>query len=323
MTICIHYIIIGKTFLFNLLIAILKLRNDTPIVSATSGVAAKLLIDGCTVHSNYGVPLVVLPESLCDLNPNTCRGKLVLDAKILIFDEVGMLDKAILEMIDKSLQTLCDCTLPFGGKTVVFSGDFRQILPVVKRGNRASIMGKIAKFVSFWSLVHTYKMKENNGVKRFIREDPTNENAYKDHADFLLRVGEGKESVVDDDNLMEGSIKIPEQYVLETNGDNEDDDMKNLLKFVYPEIFQDISEVEIDHERAILCPLNKDANQVNEEALKILAENNTSLGINSYLSADTVDANSKDTLASFLSTEFINTLNPPGLPSHFIKLFNG
>ena len=67
---------------------------------------------------------------------------------------------------------------------------------------------------------------------------------------------------------MEGSIKIPEQYVLETNGDNEDDDMKNLLKFVYPEIFQDISEVEIDHERAILCPLNKDANQVNEEALK-------------------------------------------------------
>jgi hypothetical protein len=31
--------------------------------------------------------------------------------------------------------------LPFGGKTIVFSGDFRQVLPVVRKGSRAQIVG--------------------------------------------------------------------------------------------------------------------------------------------------------------------------------------
>ena len=30
--------------------------------------------------------------------------------------------------------------LPFGGKTVVFGGDFRQVLPVVRKGSRAQII---------------------------------------------------------------------------------------------------------------------------------------------------------------------------------------
>jgi ATP-dependent DNA helicase PIF1 len=29
--------------------------------------------------------------------------------------------------------------LPFGGKTVVFGGDFRQVLPVGRKGTRAQI----------------------------------------------------------------------------------------------------------------------------------------------------------------------------------------
>uniref|UniRef100_A0A453NCD3 ATP-dependent DNA helicase n=1 Tax=Aegilops tauschii subsp. strangulata TaxID=200361 RepID=A0A453NCD3_AEGTS len=32
-----------------------------------------------------------------------------------------------------------ECSLPFGGKVVVFGGDFRQVLPVVTRGTRAQI----------------------------------------------------------------------------------------------------------------------------------------------------------------------------------------
>ena len=160
-------------------------------------------------------------------------------------------------------------------------------------------------------------------MKRFIQEDPSNEAYYEEYANFLLRVGEGREREIHDENLMEGSIKIPNQFVLDSDEKFPDNDIKNLLKFVYPEIFGDISEVEIDHEKAILCPLNKDSDEVNNVALKYLSQNNTSLSINNYLSADTFDTNSKDTLASFLSTEFINTLSPSGLPSHMIKLFNG
>jgi ATP-dependent DNA helicase PIF1 len=30
--------------------------------------------------------------------------------------------------------------LPFGGKTIVFGGDFRQVLPVVCKGSRAQVV---------------------------------------------------------------------------------------------------------------------------------------------------------------------------------------
>lgn len=31
------------------------------------------------------------------------------------------------------------CGMPFGGKVMLFGGDFRQVLPVVLRGTRAQI----------------------------------------------------------------------------------------------------------------------------------------------------------------------------------------
>ena len=42
------------------------------------------------------------------------------------------------EALDNSLHDIMDRPkLLFGGKTVVFGGDFRQVLPVVRRGSRA------------------------------------------------------------------------------------------------------------------------------------------------------------------------------------------
>ena len=44
------------------------------------------------------------------------------------------------EAVDRTLQDICDNTSLFGGITVVFGGDFRQILPVVVRGSREKIV---------------------------------------------------------------------------------------------------------------------------------------------------------------------------------------
>ena len=38
--------------------------------------------------------------------------------------------------MDRSLRDIMGCDEPFGGKVVVFGGDFRQILPVVTDGGR-------------------------------------------------------------------------------------------------------------------------------------------------------------------------------------------
>jgi hypothetical protein len=48
-----------------------------------------------------------------------------------------MTKRQAVETLDRSLQDIMDCNEPFGGKVVVFGGDFRQVLPIVPRGTRA------------------------------------------------------------------------------------------------------------------------------------------------------------------------------------------
>ncbi|MCH83341.1 ATP-dependent DNA helicase PIF1, partial [Trifolium medium] len=42
-------------------------------------------------------------------------------------------------------------TKPFGGTTVVLGGDFRQILPVVRKGNRQDILSATVNSSNLWS----------------------------------------------------------------------------------------------------------------------------------------------------------------------------
>jgi hypothetical protein len=53
-----------------------------------------------------------------------------------------MTKRQAVEALDNSLRDIMDRhKLPFGGKTIVFGGDFRQVLPVVRKGSRAQIVG--------------------------------------------------------------------------------------------------------------------------------------------------------------------------------------
>ena len=200
--------------------------------------------------------MVILADSLCSINENSPKGKMLKEAKILIFDEVGMTERFHLEAIDRSLKLLCKTDKPFGGKTVVFSGDFRQILPVVRRGNRVTIVDKIVKKSFFWHLVTTLKLKENNRVKKFVALHPDNAAHYIEHAEFLLRVGNGTEEEYKHKDLMPGCIKIPEKYLLDSENEGT---IENLLRFVFPQIFDSKgdNDFNLDHECAILCPINK------------------------------------------------------------------
>ena len=41
--------------------------------------------------------------------------------------------------LDRSLRDIMGCDMPFGGKVMLFGGDFRQVLPVVSHDTRAQI----------------------------------------------------------------------------------------------------------------------------------------------------------------------------------------
>ncbi|XP_073024265.1 uncharacterized protein [Primulina eburnea] len=48
-----------------------------------------------------------------------------------------MANRYSIESVSKNFQNIMENRIAFGGKTMVYDGDFRQVLPVVKRGSKA------------------------------------------------------------------------------------------------------------------------------------------------------------------------------------------
>lgn len=51
-----------------------------------------------------------------------------------------MIHRAHVEALDRTLRDIRNCDKIMGGITVMFTGDFRQTLPVIVRGTRADIV---------------------------------------------------------------------------------------------------------------------------------------------------------------------------------------
>jgi hypothetical protein len=51
-----------------------------------------------------------------------------------------MQNKYDFKAVNRILRDIRDCEKPFGGLPVIFNSDFAQILPVIKRANRARIV---------------------------------------------------------------------------------------------------------------------------------------------------------------------------------------
>ena len=75
------------------------------------------------------------PSDLCKFLGKSVAGSLIKKAGVLILDEIAMMNKTDLERIEHSLRLLMGNGRPFGGKLVILSGDFRQILPVERYFN--------------------------------------------------------------------------------------------------------------------------------------------------------------------------------------------
>ncbi|KAK4383608.1 hypothetical protein Sango_2760100 [Sesamum angolense] len=118
----------GKTFLYRALLADVRSKGYIALAVATSRVAVALLPGGRTAHSRFKIP--------CKISKQTTLAKLLLSAKLIIWDEISMARRQIIEALDDILQDVTDCDNPFGGKVVVFGGDYRQIALVVVGGEK-------------------------------------------------------------------------------------------------------------------------------------------------------------------------------------------
>jgi len=108
----------------------------------SSGVAAAIIPGERMAHSRFKIPLTLQEGGCCSFMKQSGTAKLLQQAALIIWDEASMTKRQNVEALDNSLWGIMgQSNLPFGGKTVVLGGDFRQVLPVVRKGSRAQIVG--------------------------------------------------------------------------------------------------------------------------------------------------------------------------------------
>ena len=95
-----------------------------------------------------------------------------------IIDEGPMLNKLLYEALDRTMRDLVvdkDKHKKFGGKLMLISGDFRQLLPVIEKSNRAKIVNHTIKYSYLWDEnVALLSLRENMRVKNEIKKHSDN-----------------------------------------------------------------------------------------------------------------------------------------------------
>lgn len=186
-----------------------------------------------------------------------------------------------------------DKALPFGGITVLFGGDFRQVLPVVPRGSREQIINASLRRSHLWSSVHLYHLTQN----MCLDQSPESQG----FENWLLEVGAGQ-------NLPEDkSISLPQNLRLEQNT------LESLIHHLYPDIQVGPKPDGYFQECTILSTTNDVVDEINHDTLAKFPREESTL-----MSVDKVVGVTQD-----YPMEYLNSLNVSGLPLAYLKLKPG
>ena len=125
----------GKTHTINRYTEYLREHEIDFAVTASTGIAATH-VQGMTIHSwsGIGVETEFSDDELAHLATNRYVGKRIKAAKVLIIDEISMLDGTVLSLVERVCRQVRKLRVPFGGLQVVLVGDFFQLPPVSKAG---------------------------------------------------------------------------------------------------------------------------------------------------------------------------------------------
>lgn len=129
----------GKTYILNQYITYLKERKITVATTASTGIAATHM-NGMTIHSwaGIGVKEHLTNNQLASMKDKKYLRDHLEKTNVLIIDEISMLHKTQLNLVNRVLQYFQGNEKPFGGIQVVLCGDFFQLPPIGNPGERSS-----------------------------------------------------------------------------------------------------------------------------------------------------------------------------------------
>ncbi|TVU02823.1 hypothetical protein EJB05_51671, partial [Eragrostis curvula] len=274
----------GKRYLYKALIATVCSMGFIAVATATSGIAASIMPGGRTAHSRFKIPIKISDESMCNFTKQSGTAELLRSARLLIWDEVAMTKRQSIECLDRSLQDIMGCDEPFGGKIMVFGGDFRQVLPMVSRETRAQITNATLQRSYIWERIRKIRLLQNMRAQ-------------------TDSVGDGVEESVGDDY-----IRLPEEIVIEYDKEKGID---NLVADIFPDLLANVSDAAYMSSRAILSTKNEYVDQLNYKMIEMFSGPSKV-----FYSFDSVE----DDQTNNYPIDFLNSLTPNELPPHELKI---
>ncbi|GMF53942.1 unnamed protein product [Phytophthora fragariaefolia] len=305
----------GKSTLLKHILASVRLSGKITIAVASSGIAALLLMGGRTAHSTFKIPLKLDEKLVCSIHKQSKLKKLFQEASLIIWDEAPMTHRHAFEAVDRSLRdVLNNDEDPFGGKTVVLSGDFRQILPVVVRGTPAETIDACLKSSHLWSHFRQVHLTENMRV-RAVHSAETE--SLQPSLSFCCKLE--KHEV----NRQVGRdyMKLPRSMLIDDALEEEVDEeeviapgaipsgLKRLIDAMYPDVNnQAIATDDYFANRTILTTTNEMVHRINDAVAARLDGD-----AHEYR---TIDKLQDDDDWNFFEPEILNSVNINGIPPH-------
>lgn len=220
--------------------------------------------------------------------------ELIRSASLIIWDEVPMQNKHCFEAVHRSLCDIRGSNHLFGGLPAILGGDWAQILPVVRHGNRAAIVQACFQQSFLWLQFQMLTLSTN--MRLYSNVVGRNQ----EYATWLSQLSY--------DPAMRGEISLP-KYVQRVSA------LEDLYERVFPhgELHNNHDNPDFWRSRAILTPFNDSVVAMNMDLLLWFAGENYL-----FFSEDTADHDGDDGYE--MSTENLQQLELAGLPSSRLNL---
>lgn len=209
----------GKTYVLNQFIKLAKHDGKHVSVTATTGLAATHL-GGTTIHSWSGLGVQdAVPSHFLDALPKG-RREIIESTDILVIDEISMLHDYRLDMIDEVCRIVRGREEePFGGIQVIMCGDFFQLPPINRSGERE---GHFVVMSQAWEVLEP--------VVCYLEEQHRQEDAELETILNAFRAGDVRRGHVE--KLLERVVETEDTSLTELHTVNVDVDAMNEARLI-------------------------------------------------------------------------------------------